>query len=369
MSENNLKRLYSEHGQSPWLDNLRRDWIESGELEKWIENGCRGITSNPTIFAKAMSDKSAYDEELLELKSETSTEHIYWQLVMNDIRSALQMLHPIFVESNGLDGYVSVEVSPLMANDADATIEAALELHKRIDAPNLYIKVPATQAGIAAIEDLVARGININVTLIFSLKRYSEVMTAYISGLERLAETDKSKLANVHSVASFFVSRVDTEVDRRLEAINTEDALSLRGKAAVAQAQAAYQLFLNEFEGERFQKLAEVGANLQRPLWASVSTKNPDYSDTLYIDTLIGPDTVSTMPEDSLSAFLDHGTLERTVDAQPNSHKEILSQLEKVGINMDDVSATLEEEGVSAFAKSYEEALTTLDTQKAELES
>lgn len=365
MNENNLHSLYSKYGQSAWLDNLRRDWIESGELKQWVEKGCRGITSNPSIFAQAMSQVGAYDAQLTELKDEASIEHIYWQLVMRDIRSGLELLYPIYEESNGQDGYVSVEVSPLLANEVDQTIEAAIHLYELLDSPNLYIKVPATKAGVKSIEKLVGQGMNINVTLIFSLERYTEVMEAYISGLQHLATHDPAKLSRVHSVASFFISRVDTEVDRRLEAIGTEEALAMRGQAAVAQAQAAYQLFLEKFKDQRFIDLQkEHNTNLQRPLWASVSTKNPDYQDTLYVDTLIGPDTVSTMPDNTLSAFLDHGELDRTIDADPVQSESVLNKLAELGIDMLDVGEQLEEEGVVAFSKAYEEALQTLKTQK-----
>lgn len=364
MSQNNLHRLYADHGQSPWLDNLRRDWIESGELQDWIDKGCRGITSNPTIFAQAMSQLGAYDAQLFELKDETSLEHIYWQLVLKDIAAALEMLKPIYEESNGLDGFVSVEVSPLLADDHKATVAAAQELTGLLPNPNLYIKVPATDAGITSIEKLVGQGINVNVTLIFSLERYQEVIQAYLSGLNTLAKQDSSKLSKLHSVASFFVSRVDSEVDKQLTDIGSKEALDMCGKAAVAQAQAAYQIFLKEFATSEFEELAKQGANFQRPLWASVSTKNPDYLDTLYVDTLIGPNTVSTMPDNTLSSFLDHGKLESSISADVKQHVEVLNTLAELGIDMLEVGKKLESEGVKAFAKSYTDALTILENQR-----
>ncbi len=362
---NNLHRLYEDFGQSAWLDNLRRDWIDSGELQKWIDAGCRGITSNPTIFAKSMSGSEAYDSQLKELGEERSIENVYWQLILKDISSALQMLYPVYESSNGKDGYVSVEVSPTLADSVQETIAAARDLAKQLDAPNLYIKVPATEAGVAAIKELVSVGISINVTLIFSLERYGEVMDAYIEGLAA-CEGDLSK---IHSVASFFVSRVDTEVDRQLLELNTPEALSAQGTAAVAQAQLAYQMFLERFQQKDFVDLLKRGANLQRPLWASVSTKNPNYADTLYVDSLIGPDTVSTMPEDTLSAFLDHGNLARTLDADFAKSQAAIDKLTELGIDMQQVAQKLESEGVSAFSKSFEEALDGLQSQRDELDS
>ena len=360
MTTNRLTQLYFEYGQSAWLDNLRRDWIQSGELAEWVTKGCRGVTSNPTIFAKAMSGTEAYIPAISSfMKEHSSIEKIYWELVIQDIRAALEILHPVYEQSEGLDGYVSVEVSPELANNAEETIEAGKELAAKINAPNLYIKVPATADGVTAIEKLVAMGINVNVTLIFSLERYESVIQAYLSGLEQ----SQGDLGLQHSVASFFVSRVDTEVDRRLEELGSDTAMNARGKAAVAQAQAAYQIFLKHFESERYKKLESRGANLQRPLWASTSTKNSDYPDTLYVDSLIGPDTVNTLPDATIEAFLDHGTLSRTIDIDPEYGFKHLSHLQELGIDMNSVSGQLESEGVSSFSKSFQEALTTLKTE------
>ncbi|HZA79559.1 MAG TPA: transaldolase [Acidimicrobiales bacterium] len=355
-----LQDLYYEHGQSPWLDNLRRGWITGGDLARWVERGVRGITSNPTIFQKAISASDEYDAQFGELiASRQSIDHVYWSLVTADIEDALSILRPVHDESAGVDGYVSVEVAPDLARNCDGTVAAARELHQRIDEPNLFVKVPATAEGVEAIRKLVGEGHSINVTLIFGLDRYDEVMEAYISGLESY----DGDLSQVASVASFFVSRVDTEVDRRLEALGTDAALALRGKAAVAQAQLAYQRFLATFQGPRWQALADRGARVQRPLWASTSTKKPDYVDTLYVDTLIGPDTVNTMPETTLDAFDDHGTLARTVDADPDAARRTLDAIGEVGVDLDDVSRVLEDQGVASFAKSFDELIAALEAK------
>ena len=354
-----LHDLHTEQGQSPWLDNLRRGWMTSGELQNWIDRGVRGLTSNPSIFAKAMTETDDYDAELRSLvKAGADVEEAYWQLVVGDINQALEHLMPVHRNSGGEDGYVSVEVSPSLAHDETGTVEAARSLDDRIEAPNLYIKVPATAEGIPAIRTLISEGRSINVTLIFGLDRYREVMEAYISGLEAC---DTEDLSSISSVASFFISRVDVEVDRRLEEIGSDRALSLRGKAAIAQGQLAYQLFLETFRGERWAALEARGARLQRPLWASTSTKNPDYPDTLYVDTLIGPNTVNTLPDSTLLAFEDHGTVARTVDADPGAAHQVMSDLAEVGVDMDDVSAKLESEGVASFSKSFDEVLDTLE--------
>ena len=366
-----LHDLYTEQGQSPWLDNLRRGWIASGELQRWIDRGVRGLTSNPTIFAKAMMETSDYDRDLGSmLRAGATVDDAYWRLVTADIEQALGLLAPVHESSDGLDGYVSVEVAPALAHDEAGTVEAARQLHDSIAAPNLYVKVPATLEGVAAIETLIGEGRSINVTLIFSRQRYGEVMEAYLRGLERLAAADPSaSLAGVSSVASFFVSRVDVEIDRRLDAIGTPEALALQGKAAVAQAQLAYAQFRRVFSGPRWEALAARGARLQRPLWASTSTKNPAYPDTLYVDTLIGPDTVNTLPDNTLAAFEDHGTVARTVDAEPEAAGAVFDQLDGLGISIEAVAQQLETEGVHAFAKSFDEVLATLAERSENLRS
>jgi transaldolase len=352
-----LTDLYAQQGQSPWLDNMRRGWITGGELARWVERGVRGVTSNPTIFQKAIAAGTDYDAQFGELVGAgTSVEDAYWDLVETDIGNALRILRPVYDESDGVDGYVSIEVAPGLARDTDGTIASARDFHQRIDEPNLFVKIPATAEGVAAIHQMISEGRSINVTLIFGIDRYDEVIEAYLSGLEAY-DGDLSKVA---SVASFFVSRVDTEVDRQLEAIGSVEALALRGKTAVAQAQLAYELFLERFSGPRWEALAARGARVQRPLWASTSTKNPDYPDTLYVDTLIGPDTVNTMPENTLEAFDERGTLARTVDADPAAAQRVIDEVSRVGVDLDAVAALLEEQGVASFAKSFDELLGSL---------
>lgn len=362
-----LRRLHDEFGQSPWLDDLSRDHLDSGRLAELVGDGIRGVTSNPTIFARAMESSSRYDDHLAALvRAGRSVEEAYWELVVDDVRAACDVLAPLHAESEGADGFVSIEVAPALAGDAPGTVAAARDLARRVGRPNLFVKVPGTTAGLAAIRQLVSEGANVNVTLLFGLERYGAVIDAYLEGLEALAAAG-GDLGAVRSVASFFVSRVDTEVDRRLEALGTPEALALRGRAALAQARLAYQLFRSRFAGPRWEALRARGANLQRPLWASTSTKNPAYPDTLYIDGLIGPDTVTTMPGPTIAAFEDHGTLARTLDADPAGAREVLEQLAALGIDMADVASVLEDEGVAAFAKSYEEALGVLGARAAAL--
>ena len=363
MSENRsaarteLQRLFLEQGQSPWLDNLKRGYLVSGELARMVERGIRGITSNPTIFQKAISAGSDYDKQFEVLtRRHESIDDAYWDLVIVDIEHALQVLRPVYDQSAGGDGFVSIELAPGLARDTEGSIAAARDLHRRIAQPNLLVKIPATAQGIPAVRQMIGEGRSINITLIFSLERYAEVIEAYLSGLEGY----DGDLAPVHSVASFFVSRVDTEVDRRLDAIGTPAALALRGKAAVAQAKLAYQLFRERFSGERWQRLAERRATLQRPLWASTSTKNPDYPDTLYVDNLIGPDTVNTMPENTIEAFEDHGRIARTIDEGVDESRDVMAALAAVGVDMADVGRVLEEGGVASFSKSYDELIETL---------
>jgi transaldolase len=362
-----LHELHDRFGQSPWLDNLERRWLTSGELVHWIEQGVRGITSNPTIFAKAMASSDAYDDQLRQLLAAgLGIRDAYWHLAVKDVGDAADVLLPVFQADGGGDGFVSIEVDPTLANRTDETVEAALGLHRDLNRPNVLIKVPATAEGVPAIRRLTAQGISVNVTLIFGLDRYEDVMEAYLAGLEELvgAGGDPSRVA---SVASFFVSRVDTEVDARLESIGTEAALGLRGKAAIANAQVAYQRFLRRFgSDERWQRLSQAGGRLQRPLWASTSTKNPNYPDTMYVDALIGPNTVDTLPESTLHAFLDHGHLARTIDADPAGAQRVLVDLSAVGVDLDDVALKLEHEGVASFSKSFEEVLSSLG-QRAEL--
>lgn len=356
-----LHDLYEQQGQSPWIDNLTRPALRSGQLQKMVGDGIRGVTSNPTIFQKAMTGSDAYEDQFRDLLGRGSVEDAFWEMAVDDVTEACGVLRPVHDSSDGCDGFVSIEVSPSLANDTDATIRDARSLHERIALPNLFVKIPATEEGVPAIQKMISEGRNINVTLIFSLERYDEVMEAYLSGLEALA-AGGGDLSRVHSVASFFVSRVDTEVDRRLDSLGGSD--ELKGKAAVAQAKLAYELFEGRFSGPRWEALKGRGALPQRPLWASTSTKNPEYPDLLYVDTLIGPHTVNTMPDATIDAFLDHGTVARTVDQDIDGARSELDRLAEAGVNMDDVSRTLEEQGVSSFVKSYEEVLQSL-TDKA----
>ena len=362
-----LQRLYAEYGQSPWLDNLTRHYLRDGTLARMVADGIRGVTANPTIFARAIDASADYDDQFSSLmEAGGSVEDAYWELVVADISAALAVLRPVFDDADGTDGFVSVEVAPELARDTQATIDAARGLHERIDQPNLFVKIPATAQGVPAIEAMIAEGRSINITLIFSLARYAEVIEAYLSGLEAFTASGGDP-ATVHSVASFFVSRVDTEVDQRLEAIGTDEALALRGHAAVAQAKLAYRLFQEKFSGPRWQRLANLGAHHQRPLWASTSTKNLDYPDTLYVDELIGTDTVNTLPEPTIAAFEDHGRLARTIDADVAEAAAVMRRLAGVGIDMDDVGLTLEDNGVAGFHESFQEMLAGLDTKAHQL--
>jgi transaldolase len=362
-----LRSLYDEQDQSPWLDNLTRPYLKDGTLAGLVARGVRGVTANPTIVARAIEASDAYDEQFEMLVSAGETvEAAYWELAIDDVVHALEVLRPTFDASDGTDGLVSIEVAPGCAFDTEASITAARGLHERIGADNLLVKIPATTEGVAAIQAMVGEGRSINVTLIFSLARYAEVLEAYLSGLEALARHGRD-LSSVRSVASFFVSRVDTEVDRRLEVLGSDDALGLRGRAAVAQAKHAYRLFRAAHSGERWERLAALGARVQRPLWASTSIKNPDYADTLYVDSLIGPDTVNTLPEKTMEAFEDHGTLARTIDTGTAAADDVLRELATVGVDMDDVGRTLEDQGIAAFAASFAHVVDTLATKARDL--
>ncbi|HEV2809743.1 MAG TPA: transaldolase [Acidimicrobiales bacterium] len=365
-----LADLYHRHGQSPWLDDLRRDWLADGTLQEWIGRGVRGVTSNPSIFQKAMAAGTAYDEQFTRLsKDGCSAVRAYWAMATSDVINALDLFAPLFSETDGTDGYVSLELAPELAHDTERSITAARRLHADISRPNLLVKIPGTAEGVPAVQRMIADGGSINVTLIFSLGRYEEVMEAYIGGLEELeaSEQGAASLPRVHSVASFFISRVDVEVDRRLEAIGTPEALDLRGKAAVAQAKLAYRAFRQTFSGPRWEALAAKGARVQRPLWASTSTKNPEYPDTAYVDQLIGPDTVNTMPVATLEAFEDHGTPATTVEDGVEEAERLFERLDRLGIDLDDVSRVLEDEGVAAFAKSFDHGIDALSSKAAEL--
>lgn len=355
-----------EYGQSPWYDNLTRELVTAGGLARLVtDDGIRGVTSNPTIFEKAMSSGQGYDEQLLALHRDgREISEIYWELVLDDIRAAADVLLPTYEAVDGQDGFVSVEVSPELAHHTAATIEQAQLLHQRAARPNVLVKIPATIEGIPAIEECLARGININITLIFSLTRHAEVIEAYLRGLERFAE-DGGDLRTMSSVASFFVSRVDTEADRRLP-----DGNPLRGQVAVANAKLAYRLFRQRFSGERWDALSGRGARVQRPLWASTSTKNPAYSDTLYVDELVGRDTVNTLAQASVDALHDHGDPQPdTITHDVEAAQRVIDTLSDVGVDYDDLTDTLEREGVDSFARSYQDCLASLEKRAAELTS
>jgi transaldolase len=362
-----LVDLYSQQGQSPWLDNLQRGYITTGQLNDLIASGIRGLTSNPTIFQKAIQSSHDYDEQFTsEITSGNKPEDAYWSLVISDIWGALDAFLPLYQSSQGGDGFVSVEVDPWLAHKGDDTLSAARSLHQRINRPNVMIKIPATKEGIPAIKQMIAEGRNVNVTLIFSLERYRDVMNAYIEGLEQ-RHAEGGDISDIASVASFFISRVDTEIDRRLDAIGIPEALALRGTAAVNQAKLAYNMFEELFSGPRWQTLADAGARVQRPLWASTSTKNPSYPDTLYVDQLIGPHTVNTLPDATVAAFADHGTVARTIDVGVDVAKAQWQSLGEIGVDVSDVAELLEREGVSSFQKSFDELLTALREKATEL--
>ncbi len=359
----------SEHGVSVWIDYLSRDLLESGELKRMMaEDAVVGVTSNPTIFQKAISHGHAYDEQLKEILDggETDAKETFYALAARDISLAADQLRGVWDKGEGLDGYVSWEVDPTLAYDTEGTYDEAQRLHEWIDRPNLYVKIPATRPGVAAIEDMVAAGKNINVTLIFSLERYKEVVEAYIRGLERLVAGGGDP-TTAHSVASFFVSRVDTEADKRLDAIGSDEALALRGKLAIANAKLAYQHYLAEFSGPRWEFLEGKGATKQRCLWASTSTKNPEYRDVLYVEELIGPETVNTMPEETIQAFQDHGKVRDTLTEGIDEARQLFVDLARVGVDYDDVVLTLEAEGVQKFADSFAELLDGVHAKRGEL--
>ena len=367
MPDSNLHKL-SALGQSVWIDYLSRKLVHDGELARMMkEDAVVGVTSNPTIFQKAIAEGDAYDEQLKEVleAGETDAKEIFLQLSSRDVDDATDLLRKVWDEGEGLDGYVSWEVDPRLAYDREATTKEAQRLHAWVDKPNLYVKIPATEPGIGSIEDMIAAGKNINVTLIFSLERYKEVVEAYIRGVERLVENG-GDAKSVHSVASFFVSRVDTETDKRLDAIGG-DATKLKGKLAIANAKLAYEHYLEAFGTERWKKLEAQGATKQRCLWASTSVKNPDYRDTLYVEELIGPETVNTMPEETIEAFQDHGRVTATLTEGLDDAKKVFDDIRAAGVDYDDVVKTLEEEGIKKFADSFDELMDGIKSKRGEL--
>jgi len=355
-------------GQSIWIDYLSRRLIKEGELERLMrEDAVVGVTSNPTIFQKAISEGDAYDEQMREvLAEEDDPKEVFLKLAVKDVQDACDLLRSVWDEGQGQDGYVSIEVEPNLAFDTDATIAEAQRLHDLVDRPNCFVKIPATKDGLPAIEEMIARGRNINVTLIFSLQRYVEVVEAYLRGIERLVESggDPSKVA---SVASFFVSRVDTEADRRLDEAGAPD--DLKGKLAVANAKLAYQRYKELFSGSRWDALGGKGATTQRCLWASTSTKNPDYRDVMYVEELIGPETVDTMPEETIVAFQDHGEVALTLERDLDEAKRVFERVAEAGVDYDDVVVTLEQEGVQKFSDSFAELMDGVRAKRGELVS
>ena len=354
----------AELGQAIWLDYISRSLLASGELQELVDQGLRGVTSNPSIFEKAIAGSADYDEDLNRLVSAgRSVAEIYEDLTMTDIRNAADVLRPVYEKSGGADGYVSLEVNPALAHDTEATIAEARRLFASLERPNVMIKVPATPAGIPAIESLIGEGVNINVTLIFSLEQYEAVATAYIAGLEKLALAG-GDIGRVASVASFFISRVDTAVDRALEEVgNTE----IQGKIAIDNAKIAYSRFREIFSSKRWQKLATGSARVQRPLWASTSSKNPAYPDTIYVDNLIGPDTVNTLPPATLDDFLDHGTVAATVETDVDGARKRIAELTELGVDLGAITNKVLDEGVAAFAKSFEGLIASIAEKRRRL--
>jgi len=367
MSDSNLHKL-SALGQSVWIDYLSRELLKTGELARMMdEDAVVGVTSNPTIFQKALGGGSLYDAQLKELleSGERDAKEIFLQLSSHDVGDACDLLRPVWDQTNGLDGYVSWEVDPTLAYDQEGTIAEARRLHEWLERPNLYVKIPATEPGLGAIEEMIASGRNINVTLIFSLERHKEVMEAYVTGVERLVASGGDP-STVHSVASFFVSRVDTETDKRLDAIGP-DLAGLKGRLGIANAKLAYQNYLEVFSTSRWQELAAKGATRQRCLWASTSTKNPAYRDVMYVEELIGPETVDTMPEETIKAFQDHGPVALTLTEDVEGARKLFAELREAGIDYDDVVETLEREGVQKFSDSFEELLEGIRAKQGEL--
>jgi transaldolase len=358
-----LKQL-SAHGQSVWIDFLSRPFVEDGDLEGLVRDGVAGVTSNPTIFQAAIAEGDSYDDQLREvLKTETEPKEVFLALAVQDIQGACDILRPTWdaVGKNARDGWVSLEVDPNLAHDTQGTIDEAKRLHELVDRPNLFVKIPATKEGLPAIEESIAAGIPINVTLIFSLERHREVAEAYVRGVQRLADSG-GDLERMASVASFFVSRVDTEADKRLDEVGGHD--ELKGTLAIANAKLAYETYKQVFSGDRWEALRAKGASAQRCLWASTSTKNPDYRDVLYVEELIGPDTVNTMPRETVEAFMDHGNVRDSLEEDVDGARRTLDAFAEAGIDYDDVVETLEREGVEKFAKSFQQLFADVEAKR-----
>lgn len=364
-----------EQGQSPWIDNITRDMLQKGTLQDLVNKGIMGLTSNPTIFQKAIAGSSSYDDELRSLaRQDKSVDQIFDALVLDDIANAADVLRPVYDRANGGDGFVSIEVGPTLANDTEGTQKEAERLFNHLKRPNVLVKIPGTPEGIPAFQNSIAQGINVNVTLLFSLDSYRKVAEAYITGLEQAAKAGKP-IDKIASVASFFVSRVDTAVDKKLDALisQTNDEArkneleALKGKAAIANAKMAYEAFKEIFSGDRWEALAARGAKVQRCLWASTSTKNPAYRDVIYVEELIGPDTVDTMPDSTIEAFIDHGKVARTLDSDVETARKQLQALEEAGISMDEVTHQLQIDGVKSFTDSFNDMIKTINEKREQM--
>lgn len=360
MSKNRLQLLHDE-GQSIWLDNIDRTMLHNGDLERRVrDDALTGMTSNPTIFEKALAEGSAYDDQLLSADPGTPPERLFELVETTDVQRACDIFGGVYQTTRGGDGYVSIEVSPGVANDSRQSVDEACRLWKEVDRPNVMVKIPGTEQGALAVRELIAKGVNVNITLLFSLEAHERVIDAYMSGLEdRVAKNEP--IDGLFSVASFFVSRVDTEVDKRLDAMiktakggDADRFRLLQGRAAIANAKLAYRLFRRKFAEPRWKALADKGGRLQKTLWASTSVKNPAYRDVMYSEELIGPDTIDTMPPKLIDAFRDHGTVERTVDKRLGAAEGVLREIEAVGIPMKDVTDTLLKEGLASFQKSFD---------------
>ncbi len=360
-----LKKM-NEIGQAPWVDEISRDDTQEGGLQSQVDEGIVGVTSNPTIFQKAIAESDLYDDQLEELAREhEDPKEIFLRIAQKDIQDACDILAPVYERTDGKDGFVSLEVSPGLAYDTPKTIEEAERLVEMVDRPNLFVKIPATLPGLAAIEEMIAQGASINVTLIFSIQRYRAVTRAYIRGLQRLVAAGGDP-STVESVASFFVSRVDSETDDRLDEIGRED---LKGRLAIDNAKLVYQEFKEIFSGPEWEFLVSKGATVQRPLWASTSTKNPEYRDVIYVEGLVGPDTVNTMPKSTIEDVKDHAEIRETIEDGVDDARQLLKDLEEAGIDYEEVTELLEKEGVQKFADSFDELMEEIKEQTSKLAS
>ncbi|HUE98005.1 MAG TPA: transaldolase [Anaerolineales bacterium] len=354
-------------GQSVWLDYIQRSLITSGGLQTYVDKGLRGITSNPALFEKAIADSNEYDEQIQKLALQgKSSQEIYEQLIVEDARMAADVLRPVFEETDGYDGFFSLEVNPHLAHDRQGTVNEAIRLFALVDRPNVMIKVPATEEGTAAFQELIAEGININVTLMFSLAQYDQIAESYLAALEYRA-ANVYNLKQIASVASIFVSRLDSQVDKMLEAFVTPGARSLKGTIGIANAKMIYQRFKEYFQSERWQRLAEKGARVQRVLYGSTGTKNPEYPDVMYVDNLIGPNTVNTVPPKTLEEFLDHGMVALTLESGIDEAQSQLDSLPELGINLNDVTQALLDEGVENFVEPYDSLIKAINEKRAAL--